>query len=82
MAGLKLGTAIIALERLRNEVAQQEWQSIVPGMQPSIAVGVAAWQPGKTLISMISRAETALDDARKASANCVRVSTLVQPMIA
>jgi hypothetical protein len=52
----------------------------VPGVQPGIAAGAAAWQPVETLISAISRVGTALDDARKADGNCVRVSTHVQPV--
>lgn len=82
LAGARLSTAMVALERTRYEIAQQNWQSIVPGMQLSIAAGVAAWQPGETLISVIGRAEAALDGARKAGGNCVRVSTPVQPVIA
>jgi diguanylate cyclase (GGDEF)-like protein len=81
LAGAKLSTAMVALERIRHEVAQQDWESIVPGMHLTISAGVAAWQPGEILISIIERAEAALDDAKNAGRNCVRVSTPVPSAI-
>ncbi len=74
LTGAKLSTATVALERIRHEVAQQDWESIASGLRVSITAGAAAWQPGETLISVLERADAALDDARNAGRNCVRVS--------
>lgn len=78
LAGAKLSTATVALERIRHEVGQQEWESIVPGLHVSVTAGAAAWQPGETLISVLGRADAALEDAKNAGRNCVRVSTPTQ----
>jgi diguanylate cyclase (GGDEF)-like protein len=81
LAGAKPGTAMVALERIRGEVAQQDWGSIVPGMHLTISAGAAAWQPGETLISVVDRAAAALRDAKIAGRNCVRVSAPVPSVI-
>jgi diguanylate cyclase (GGDEF)-like protein len=80
LAGAKTSTATVALERIRHEAAQQDWESIVPGLQLTITAGAAAWQPGETLVAVLKRAEAALGDAKNAGRNCVRVSTPVQPV--
>lgn len=38
----KRSTAMVALERIRNEVAQYDWERIAPGLELTISAGVAA----------------------------------------
>lgn len=76
LAGAKVSTATVALERIRHEVAQQDWEPIMSGLHLTVTAGAAAWQPGETLASVLERAEIALKDAKLAGHNCVRVSML------
>ncbi len=76
LVNAKASTAMVALERLRNDVAQQDWQSIAPDLQLTISAGVAVWQPGETLTQVLNRADAALYQAKNAGRNCVRLSQL------
>lgn len=82
LAGVKVSTALVALERIRHEVAQQDWESVVPRLRLNISAGAAGWQPGETLVSVLHRAEVALGDAKHAGRNCVRLSTPIPVAIA
>jgi diguanylate cyclase (GGDEF)-like protein len=79
LAGAKISTAMVALERIRHEMAQQDWGSIAPGLHLTVTAGAAAWQPGETLLSILRRSEAALGDAKNAGRNCVRISAPLQP---
>jgi diguanylate cyclase (GGDEF)-like protein len=81
LGGAKVTTATVALERIRHEVTQQDWESVVPGLHLTVSAGAAAWQPGETLINVLDRAEAALEEAKDAGYNCVRISML-QPSAA
>ncbi len=71
----KLSTATVALERTRNRVIQHDWANLAPGLQLTISAGIAEWQPGETLIQVLNRADSALQEAKEAGRNCVRTST-------
>lgn len=72
----RLSTGTVALERIRAQVNQQEWENIVPGLRVTISAGVAAWKPGETLTQVLNRADEALHDAKQAGRNCVRASQI------
>ena len=72
LQGARLSTAMVALERTRNIVAQHDWTGIAPRLQLTISAGIAAWYPGDTLTAVMNRADEALYDAKHAGRNCVR----------
>jgi diguanylate cyclase (GGDEF)-like protein len=74
LVNAKASTAMVALERLRNDVAQHDWPGIAPDLQLTISAGVAVWQPGETLTQVLNRADAALYQAKSDGRNCVRIS--------
>ncbi|MDB5764911.1 MAG: hypothetical protein JWQ21_3906 [Herminiimonas sp.] len=76
LVGPKLSTATVALERIRNQVAQHNWESAASGLQLTISAGIAGWQPGETMLQVLDRADGALYEAKNAGRNCVRVASV------
>jgi diguanylate cyclase len=74
LVNAKLATATVALERIRSQVMQYDWEVIAAGLHLTISVGIAAWRPGETLTQVLNRADAALYEAKDAGRNCVRVS--------
>jgi diguanylate cyclase (GGDEF)-like protein len=70
----KRSTALVALERIRNDVAQYDWESIASGLELTLSAGIADWQPGETLLQTLNRAGAALYEAKTAGRNCVRIA--------
>jgi diguanylate cyclase len=74
LVNAKLATATVALERIRLQIMQHDWETIAPGLRLTISAGLAAWRPGETLTQVLNRADGALYEAKNAGRNCVRVS--------
>lgn len=70
----RLSTATVALERIRTQVIQHDWENVAPGLHVTVSAGVAAWKPGETLVEVLNRAGVALQQAKQAGRNCVRAS--------
>lgn len=82
LVNTKISTATVALERIRAQVMQHEWETIAPGLQLTVSAGIASWRPGETLNQVLNRADAALYEAKHAGRNCVRVSQLTTDMTA
>ncbi|MGV3743503.1 MAG: GGDEF domain-containing protein [Burkholderiaceae bacterium] len=80
LVNAKITTATVALERIRVQVMQHDWDVIAPGLQLTVSAGIAAWHPGETLTQVLNRADAALYKAKHAGRNCVRVSQLTAVM--
>jgi diguanylate cyclase (GGDEF)-like protein len=70
----KLGSATVALERIRHDVSQFDWEIIAPDLCLTVSAGVASWQAGETMDQVLKRAEATLQEAKTAGRNCVRVA--------
>jgi diguanylate cyclase (GGDEF)-like protein len=70
----KITTATVALERIRSQVMQHDWEAIAPGLRLTLSAGIAAWRPGETLSQVMNRADGALYEAKNSGRNCVRVA--------
>jgi diguanylate cyclase (GGDEF)-like protein len=77
LVNAKIPTATVALERIRAQVMQYDWEVIAADLRLTVSVGIAAWRPGETLTQVLNRADAALYEAKEASRNCVRVSQLL-----
>lgn len=64
--------AAIALERMRADVEQFDWEVLTPGSRITISAGIAAWQTGDTGERILARADAALYEAKRNGRNCVR----------
>lgn len=62
-----------ALERLRAAVADRDWGEFAPGLRVTVSAGVAGFRPAETVSQLLSRADTALYDAKHAGRNRVVV---------
>jgi diguanylate cyclase len=74
LVNAKITTATVALERIRAQVMQHDWETIATGLRLTVSGGIAAWRPGETLTQVLNRADAALYEAKEAGRNCVRVS--------
>ena len=54
-----------AITRLRNQLDEVEWATLAPGLQFSFCTGITHNAPGDTADAMLSRARTALAQARQ-----------------
>lgn len=70
----KLGSATVALERIRHDIARFNWESIAADLHLTVSAGVAGWQPGETIHQLFRRAEATLQEAKTAGNNCVRIA--------
>ncbi len=64
-----------AMDRMRELVERHDWQRVAPGLSLTVSAGVAAWRQGETVAQVLSRADTALYEAKDAGRNCVRIAT-------
>ncbi|MDB5797544.1 MAG: diguanylate cyclase/phosphodiesterase & domain with sensor [Paucimonas sp.] len=72
--GADLATAQLALERIRTHVSGYDWSSVAPGLKVTVSAGLADWAPDSTVASILSRADTALYEAKNAGRNRVRTA--------
>ncbi len=74
LVSARITTATVALERIRAQVMQHDWETIATGLRLTVSVGIAAWRPGETLSQVLNRADAALHEAKHAGRNRVCVS--------
>jgi diguanylate cyclase len=65
--------ASAAVERLRSAFAQRDWAGIAEGLSVSVSAGVAGFRPRETVSQLLSRADGALYEAKRAGRNRVVV---------
>lgn len=61
-----------ALDRLRTAIANHDWSHVSAGLQVTVSIGAAAWEPGEEVKETLRRADAALYAAKNAGRNCVR----------
>jgi len=61
------------VERLRTAFAQRDWSGIAGDLRVTVSAGVAGFQPGETMSQLLSRADGALYEAKRAGRNRVVV---------
>jgi diguanylate cyclase (GGDEF)-like protein len=66
-----VGQACLVADRLREVIANHDWQ----GMKVTASFGIARRQPGELLGSLFGRADAALYQAKQAGRNCTKVAT-------
>jgi diguanylate cyclase (GGDEF)-like protein len=64
----------LALERLRQAVAQHDWSAIAPGLKVSFSAGICAHAPGGEIRQTLERADHALYAAKAAGRDCAVVA--------
>jgi diguanylate cyclase (GGDEF)-like protein len=74
LVNAKLSTATVALERMRHQITQHQWEHAAADLNITISAGVAEWKPGETLVQVLNRADTALHAAKAEGRNCVRAA--------
>jgi diguanylate cyclase (GGDEF)-like protein len=62
-------SARIAAERIRAAVAVHDWNSVVPGLSLTTSLGVAVFERGNTVETLIARADSALYAAKGSGRN-------------
>ena len=67
-----LAAALKGAERLRLAIAAKDWSAAVPGLALTVSAGVARYRRGEAAEQLISRADTALYQAKGAGRNQVR----------
>ena len=61
--------ALVVAERLREAVAAHDWNRIVPGLSLTTSLGVAVFERGDTVETLIARADRALYAAKDSGRN-------------
>ncbi|HEU5137453.1 MAG TPA: GGDEF domain-containing protein [Steroidobacteraceae bacterium] len=64
-----IDAARIAAERIRAAVEAHDWNRIVPGLSLTTSLGVAVFERGETVESLIARADRALYAAKESGRN-------------
>jgi len=62
-----------AVERMRAGFAARDWEEFAPGLRVTVSAGVAGFRPGETVSQLLSRADSALYDAKHAGRDRVIV---------
>jgi len=62
-----------AVERMRAGFAARDWEEFAPGLRVTVSAGVAGFRPGETVSQLLSRAASALYDAKHAGRDRVIV---------
>ncbi len=68
-----IASASSILERIRTSIEEQAFSHI--DRKVTASIGVAQYQPGETISSLINRADQALYAAKKSGRNCVKQAT-------
>lgn len=75
LGGTAPTAAQAALERLRASVASRDWSEFAPGLRVTVSAGVAGYRRGDTVSQLLSRADAALYEAKRAGRDRVVVRT-------
>ena len=67
-----MAAALKGAERLRAAIAAKDWNATLPGLALTVSAGVACYRKGEATEQLISRADTALYEAKGAGRNQVR----------
>ena len=62
-----------AVERLRASVGARDWTEFAPDLKVTVSAGVTGFRRGETVSQLLSRADSALYDAKHAGRDCVVV---------
>jgi diguanylate cyclase (GGDEF)-like protein len=62
-----------AVERLRASVGARDWSEFAPDLKVTVSAGVTGFRRGETVSQLLSRADSALYDAKHAGRDCVVV---------
>lgn len=73
LGGTAPAAAQAALERLRAAVAARDWTEFAAGLQLTVSAGIAGYRKGETISQLLSRADSALYDAKHAGRDRVSV---------
>ncbi|MFI5496385.1 GGDEF domain-containing protein [Actinoplanes sp. NPDC051859] len=71
ITGVHLSAAVFILEDLRRTVAEHDWQPITGELPVTVSVGVTSATTGSTQSTLLSRADEALYEAKRAGRNRV-----------
>ena len=61
------------VERLREAFARRDWSGIAGDLRVTVSAGIAGFKPGETISQLLSRADGALYEAKRAGRNRVVV---------
>lgn len=62
-----------ALERMRSNVGARDWTEFAPDLRLTVSAGVAGFRPGETISQLLSRADAALYESKRAGRDRVTV---------
>jgi diguanylate cyclase (GGDEF)-like protein len=64
--------AEVAVERIRQGVAQVDWSVVAPNFKLTFSAGIASYRAGETQEQLLGRADAGLYGAKDAGRNCTR----------
>ncbi len=73
MVDTSLDSAIKAMERVREGIAEFSFGDMAPGLNITVSLGVTAYHPGDSIDDLINRADEALYEAKQQGRNQVAV---------
>lgn len=68
--------ALVALERVRQRIAEGGFTDLAPGLRPTFSAGLSTFVPGEPYADAIERADDALRRAKQNGRNRVEVTSL------
>jgi len=68
--------ALVALERLRQRIAEGRFSDLAPRLKPTFSAGLSAFVAGEPYADVIERADDALRRAKQNGRNRVEVAAL------
>lgn len=70
---LDIGTEV--LERLRQQIADHDWEAVSPGLSVTFSAGITTYEVDDATEAMLKRADDALYSAKRSGRNRVAVAT-------
>ncbi|MFL6073420.1 MAG: GGDEF domain-containing protein, partial [Mycobacteriales bacterium] len=64
--------AELVAERIRRSIEAHDWRAMRPGLEVTVSIGLATWEPPMTAASLFSNADAQLFAAKRAGRNSVR----------
>ncbi|MES2582462.1 MAG: diguanylate cyclase [Pseudomonadota bacterium] len=74
LTGTAADAARIPVDRLRETLEASDWSEVGPGFGITFSCGIAGYQSGETIDSLIKRADDALYRAKSEGRNCTRLA--------